>query len=233
MPDEPLQIFAAGSLRPAFDKLIGPAPAAVVFTYANARDLEQRIVAGAKADVFASASEEHPKLLHDAGLADDLLSFATNRLVVAVADASPAQDVSVLAAPGTRVVIEVAGIPCGDYTRTMLKNMNAIADAGFSDRAMANVVAQEQVVDAVAAKLIGGQADAGVLYATDVQAHLPQLRAIELPAAAEVPVTLVACVVTATSQHDRARAWVASLESPETEEIMRAAGFGPPPQPAS
>ena len=194
----PLQIFAAGSLRWAFDRLAHASPGAQ-FTYANARELAQRISAGEKADVFASASVEHPRELHQAGLVHAPRPFATNRLVVAVPQDSSAHDADVLGAPGTRVAIEVAGIPLGDYTRDMLGRMESSAGPGFEQRALANVTFEERLVDAVAARLLAGQADAAVLYATDVAARAPQLRAIEIPPAAAILATYVACV---TIRHD-------------------------------
>jgi molybdate transport system substrate-binding protein len=226
---EPLRIFAAGSLRPAFDRLAARSPQPLALTYANARDLAQRITAEEPADVFASASAEHPQALREAGRAGAPAAFATNRLVVAVAAASPADDAGVLAAGGTRVVIEVAGIPLGDYTRLMLLRMDGVAGAGFAERAMANVVAEEEVVDAVAARLLDGEADAGVLYATDVAARAPRLRAIELPAGARVAVTLVVCTTTSAADPARAAAWVQELFAPAAQAVLRDAGFGPPP----
>jgi molybdate transport system substrate-binding protein len=222
-----LRIFAAGSLRPAFDRLADAAPGSLRMTYANARDLAQWITAGEPADVFASASEEHPRRLHDVGLVDTPRAFATNRLVVAVAQASCADDTDVLAAAGTRLVIEVAGIPLGDYTRTLLARLEASAGAGFAERALANVVSEEQVVDAVAARLIAADADAGVLYATDVAARAPQLRAIEIPAAAAVAATYVACVTTSSADPERATAWVEGLTASPALDIMREVGFAP------
>jgi molybdate transport system substrate-binding protein len=214
--EESLRIFAAGSLRPAFDRLTG------AMTYANARDLAERIEAGEPADVFASASEEHPRRLHAAGLLEAPRAFATNRLVVAVPRASAARDLDVLAAAGTRLVIEVAGVPLGDYTRAMLARLGA----GFAERALANVVAEEQMVDAVAARLLDGGADAGVLYATDVAARTPALRAIELPPAATVAVTLVAGVTTAARDRLRATLWIDDLAAPAARAILRDASFG-------
>ncbi len=225
MEGEPgLRIFAAGSLRPAFAVLAGEA-ADVRVDYANARDLAGRIVAREPADVFASASPKDPLELHGVGLVEAPRAFASNRLVVAVRATSPAFGVDVLAAPGTRVVIEVAGIPLGDYTRALLARLG---DAAFSEHVLANVVAQEQTVDGVAARLVAGAADAGILYATDV-ASRPGLRSIELPPHASVEVTCAVCVVTASAVRTRATAWVERLTGPAGQEVLRRAGFGPPP----
>jgi molybdate transport system substrate-binding protein len=228
---EPLRIFAAGSLRPAFEQLTSASPGEpLTITYANALDLARRIAGGERADVFASASEEHPRLLHEAGLAHAPRAFATNRLVVAVPHASAARDVSVLAAPRTRLVVEVAGIPLGDYTRALLAHMDETAGAGFAQRALANVVFEEQLVDAVAARLLDGDADAAVLYATDVAPRAPRLRAIELPPGVQVAVTYVACATTSTPDSVRATAWIEALRTPPALTILRRAGFGPRPR---
>ena len=221
----PLQIFAAGSLRPAFDPLLAARDAVV--SYANARDLAERLSAGEPADVFASASADHPAMLHRAGLVDAPRAFAANHLVVAVPRSSRARTVDVIAARGTRLVIEVAGIPLGDYTRSLLALLDRDAGGGFCERALANIAFEEQLVDAVAARLIDGEADAAVLYSTDVAARARELRAIEPPAYARVSATYVACVTTSTAQRERAAALVEELSSPSADAVLRAAGFEP------
>jgi molybdate transport system substrate-binding protein len=226
----PLRVFAAGSLRPAFERLAEASPEALELRYANARELAQRIAAGEPADVFASASEEHPRMLHDVGLVERWRPFATNRLVVAVPRASGARDADVLAAPGTRVAIEITGIPLGDYTRELLGRMEQIARPGFAERALANVVVEEQLVDDVVARLLAGDADAAVLYATDVAARSTRLRAIEIPATAAVAVTYAACATRSTPDRERAVTWLDRLAAPATRAIFRGAGFGPAPR---
>jgi molybdate transport system substrate-binding protein len=225
-----LQVFAAGSLRPAFDVLAVRTPGGLALQYANARDLAQRIEAGERPDVFASASEEHPRALYDAGLVSEPRAFASNRLVVAVPTASSARDAAELARPGVRVVIEVEGIPLGDYTRELLALLDKHAGEGFADRVLINVVAQEQTVDIVADRLLTGEADAAVLYATDVAARPETLRAIEMPAGVGVTVTCFACVVSAAAAAPgRASAWLERLTAPSAVGVLRGAGFGPPP----
>jgi len=224
---EPLRILAAGSLRSPFERLAAGLPGELATSFANARVLAGRIEAGEPADVFASASPEHPNDLHRKRLAGAPRAFAVNRVVVAVRRDSPLDDAAALATPGMRLAIEVAGIPLGDYTRTMLGLMDDIAGPGFAARALANVVAEEVVVDAVVARLVDGDADLGVLYSTDVTARARQLRAIELPDGAVVRGTYVACVVAGTSQHARATAWVDALLEAPAQAILRTAGFMP------
>lgn len=223
----PLRVFAAGSLRPAFEALAAAAPGTLGVEYDNARNLADRIRAGEPVDVFASASAAHPRALHDAGLVAHPRPFAANRLVVAVTAAHGPADVTVLAEPGTRVVIEVQGIPLGDYTRDLLAGLDEVHADGFAARVLDNVVEQVQTVDVLAARLLAGEADAGVLYATDVAARPGALRAIEVPERAAVDATCVACVVTATARAADASAWVDSLSAAPVRAILRRAGFAP------
>jgi molybdate transport system substrate-binding protein len=213
-------------LRPAFEVLGGRG---LRIDYANARDLAERIVGGEEVDVFASASPDHPRRLREAGLVGEGLAFATNGLVVAVAEGSDASDYGVLGRRGTRVVIEVGGIPLGDYTRAMFGRVDELVEPGFEAAVMANVVRQAQTVFEVGDLLVGGEADAGVLYATDVAARPGQLRAIELPRAAAVGVTCVACAVAASTRPGEAAEWVGELVGPAVQAVLREAGFGPAP----
>jgi len=222
----PLVVFAAGMLRPAFDALAAARPEALRIDYANARDLADRIVGGEEADVFASASPDHPRQLRDRGLVGEPLEFACNRLVVAVPAGSPASDHRVLGVPGTRVVIEVGGIPLGDYTRELLGRLDELHGGGFAEAVLGNVVLEAQTVFQVADALLDGDADAGVLYATDVAAHPSGLRAIELPVAVEV--TCVACVVGSSTRAGQAADWVGGLVGEPTRAVLRQTGFGPP-----
>ena len=222
----PLRVFAAGSLRPAFERLAAVAPGTLDLEYANARDLAQRIAAGERTDVFASASPAHPRGLHEAGLVGPPLSFAANRLVVAVPAASPAQDVAVLAEPGVRVVVEVEGIPLGDYTRAMLSRLDEIVGEGFAARTFANVVDEMQTVDVVAERLLTGDADAAVLYATDVAARPGRLRAIEVPRAAAVD-SRAWPVSSGDSTARGGRCLVQALTYPPARGVLQRGGFVP------
>ncbi len=224
----PLRVFAAGSLRSAFDALAEHWPGLVEIRYANAGVLAEAILAGDPADVFASASPNEPDRLAGLGLAWPGLPFASNRLVVAVPAASDIGDVSVLAEDGTRIVIEIAGIPLGDYTRELLDGLGELYGCDFAQGVLDNVVAQRDSVDAVSAVVYDGKADAAILYATDVAASGGRLRAIEPPRAAAVPATYVLCALRAAEQPADAAVWIDLTLGPLGQRVLRAAGFAPP-----
>jgi molybdate transport system substrate-binding protein len=222
-----LKVLAAGSLRAPFDALAvewaRASEVAVEVSYDNARELARRIESGEPADVFASASPADPAALHAAGLVGEPRAFATNRLVVAVPADSDARDARILARPGVRVVIEVEGIPLGDYTRNLLARLDRCYGPGFRQSVLANVVGQEQTVTAVVERLARGEADGAVLYDTDVAAAAGRLRALPVPIA--IRGTYV--VATVRPEGEAAAAWLSMLEGPTGRSVLRAAGFGP------
>ncbi|PZS10535.1 MAG: molybdate ABC transporter substrate-binding protein [Solirubrobacterales bacterium] len=227
-----LHVLAAGSLRMPFEELAGDwrerTTVPLCISYDNARELARRIEAGERADVFASASPEHPAALHARGLVDEPHPFATNRLVVSVPFRSDAHDAGILAEPGCRVAIETEGIPLGDYTRTLLERLEQLRGQGFAAAVMANVVSQERTVAAVIARLDSGEADAAVLYNTDVIATDGRLRAIEVPPDAWVHGTYVIATVCAAAQPHAADAWLTLIHGQIGRVILGAAGFGVP-----
>lgn len=224
---DPLRVFAAGSLRAAFDALAERAGMAATLRYANARVLADAILGGAPADVFASASPDEPRRLAELGVAAPGRAFATNHLVAAVPAGSQLDDLDALGAPGTRVVLELPGIPLGDYTRELLARMEELRGDGLARRILRNVVAERDDVDAVTACVYAGEADATILYATDVVGSRGRLRAIEPSREAGVEATYVVSELLAAQRPAAARAWVALLLGPVGRAVLEAAGFGP------
>jgi molybdate transport system substrate-binding protein len=224
----PLRVFAASSLRSAFDALAEHWPGRVEIRYANAGVLAEAIVAGDEADVFASASPHEPRRLARLGLALTGHEFAANHLVLAVPAASDIRAIGALAEPGTRVVIEVAGAPLGDYTRELLDRLGEVCGQRFAQGVLDNVVMQRDSVDAVIAAVSTGAADAAILYATDVAASNESLLAIEPPPEAAVPATYVLCALRACARPVDAAVWIDLTLGPLGQRVLRAAGFARP-----
>ena len=179
----PVTVFAAASLTEAFTQIAedyeGPHDVDVRLSFGPSDGLATQIQEGAPADVFASAS---PKWM-DAVEADpgvtDRADFARNLLVVIVPAGNPAGLGSLddLGQPGIKLVLAAEGVPVGDYAREMLAN------AGIADEALANVVSNEDDVKGVVQKVALGEADAGIVYRTDVTATVEaDLEVIDVPA---------------------------------------------------
>lgn len=163
-PSGEVTVFAAASLRNAFDELAEAFTAAnpdvmvAPIVYDGSSTLVTQLQEGARADVLATADERNMQTLVDAGLATDPELFATNTLVVAVPADNPA-DVRTLADLADAVTVLCAPeVPCGAASATLL------TAAGVT----VTPASLEQNVTAVLQKVAAGEADAGLVYATDV-----------------------------------------------------------------
>jgi molybdate transport system substrate-binding protein len=213
-------VLAAASLAKVFPK-IDPA---AKYTFAGSGALATEVARGAPADVFAAASPKQPAALYAKGLVEKPVEFATDTLVLIVPQGNPAHIASVddIAKPGAKVVICNAAVPCGDYARTALANLDIAAAT------MKNVVSEATDVTQVLADVALGQADAGFAYITDADAAAGKVLAIGLPARAKPLIRdFIAVVKSGTSPHT-ADAFVQKVLSPAGQATLRAADFGRP-----
>ncbi|MGP4024969.1 molybdate ABC transporter substrate-binding protein [Actinomadura sp. 3N407] len=179
---ETLTVFAAASLTEAFTALgetfEGSHPGVRVrFNFGGSSTLAQQITQGAPADVFASASPATMAAVTGAGdAAGRPRVFTRNRLVIAVPQEDPGGVAAVgdLSRPGLKVVLCAVQVPCGAAAR------EALGAAGIE----LEPASQERDVKAVLTKVILGEADAGLVYRTDVEAAGEKIRGIEFPEAA-------------------------------------------------
>jgi molybdate transport system substrate-binding protein len=156
-----VQVYAAASLQRAFDEIASAFENAhpgvdVVTVYDGSSTLATQIGQGAPADVFASADEKNMQKIGD--LAADPRLFAANTLVIAVPEGNPGGVAGLADLARVTTVLCAAEVPCGAASTTLLEN------AGVS----VTPVSQEQNVTAVLAKVAAGDAQAGLVYATDV-----------------------------------------------------------------
>ncbi len=192
----PLAVFAAASLTEAFKEL-GAAFTAetgigVTFNFAGSQQLRAQLEQGAEGDVFASANEKEMAAAVASGLVVTGAPrvFAHNRLVAIFPKSNPAgiAGLADLAKPGVRLVVSDKAVPLGQYTLVMLDKMSGDSAFGadFKRRVLGNVVSYEQNVKAVVSKVRLGEADAGVVYATDVTpAASAEVAALAVPDAVQ------------------------------------------------
>ena len=136
----------------------------VRFSFGPSDGLATQIQDGAPADVFASASEQWMDAVQTKPGVSYRTDFAKNRLIMVVPASNPAhiRSVADLATPGVKLVLAAEGVPAGDYAREVLAN------AGIARWALANVVSNEVDVKGVLQKVASGDADAGIVYVTDL-----------------------------------------------------------------
>lgn len=219
-------VFAAASLQGTFTQLAREFEAKnpgtkVTLSFAGSSDLATQITQGAPADVFASADTKNMAKLADAGLLDGTATnFATNVLEIAVPPSNPASIASFddLAKPGVKVVVCASQVPCG-----------AAADA--VERAAGvtlSPVSEESSVTDVLGKVTSGEADAGLVYVTDVKGAGGKAKGIPFDEASEAVNTYPIATVRSSRNKDLAGAFIALVAGAEGRNTLSAAGFGTP-----
>jgi len=220
-----LTVLAAASLTDVFATITAEFEAAnpgvtVKTSFAASSALATQIREGAPADVFASADETTMTALFDENLlAGPPTVFARNGIAIAVAPGNPKgiTGLADLAEPG---VVYVAAGPRVPITRYATQ---AARQAGV---ALAPV-SEEGDVRAVLTKVSSGEADAGIVYTTDVAASKGGVTGIELTAVGIVA-SYPAATLAEAGRADLADAFVAHLTSPTAERMLADAGFSPP-----
>jgi molybdate transport system substrate-binding protein len=222
-----LTVSAAASLRAAFTRYASQfSQASVRYSFAGSDVLAAQIEQGIKPDVFASANTKLPKMLYAKGLVSKPVTFAANKLVVAVpASSTKVKSLSDLESPGVTVAIGSATVPIGSYTREVLAKLPAAAEK----KILANVRSEEPDVSGIVGKLTQGAVDAGFTYITDVKATEGALRAIELPASLRPVVAYGVAIVKGDQHPTQAQAFISGLLSGTGRNDLAAAGFLPPP----
>jgi molybdate transport system substrate-binding protein len=199
----------------------------VRLSFAGSDELAAQIRQGVRPDVFAAANTRLPAELAGEGRVERPRTFASNRLVVAVAPGSRLDRLEDLAREGVTVATGAASVPVGAYTREVLGRL----DAATERRILANVRTEEPDVKGVVGKVAQGAVDAGFVYLTDVAATDGRLRAVELPADLRPKVAYGAAVVRGADNPDDARRYLDGLAGGGCRRALRDAGFGPPPTP--
>ncbi len=220
-----LTVFAAASLTDAFEELAASFEAShpdvdVVLNLAGSSTLREQILAGAPADVFASADVTNMDALVAAGAVGPPSVFATNRLRIAVPAGNPGSVTGLddLADDGLLLGLCAPDVPCGALART------ALAEAGVD----ASPDTEEPDVRALLTKLAAGELDVGLVYATDVVAAGDDVEGIDLPAAIGTRTEYPVAVVEEANRPEDAAAFVAFLLDADAQAVMRDHGFGAP-----
>jgi molybdate transport system substrate-binding protein len=222
-----LVVSAAASLQAPFTKYGSQFPLATSrFSFAGSDMLAAQIEQGARPDVFASANTKLPDALYAKGLVAKPVTFAANKLVLAVPATSKLTSLAGVEKPGVTVVIGSATVPIGIYTRKVLAKLGAASSA----KVLANVRSDEPDVSGIIGKLTQGAADAGFTYATDVKATGGKLKAIALPASLQPVVAYGVAVVKGSGHQAQAEKFIAGLLNGTGQADLAQAGFLPPPR---
>jgi molybdate transport system substrate-binding protein len=219
-----IKVFAAASLTAAFNELGQQYTSAnggtkVTFNFAGSQALVTQIQQGAPADVFASADITNMDKVKDLVVTPQ--NFASNQLAIVVEKGNPkdVKGLEDLARPDLKVVLAAEEVPAGKYAKQVLDQ------AGVS----VTPVSQEDNVKAVVTKVSLGEADAGIVYVTDVTAGGNKVEGVDIPKDQNVTATYPIATVKASKAQDKAQAFMDLVLSAEGQQVLKQYGFLPPP----
>jgi molybdate transport system substrate-binding protein len=219
--ERPVDVFAAASLTAAFTALAhsfesSHSDVSLRFNFAGSSTLVQQIEEGASANIFASADSANMQKLVDAGDVDRPAVFARNKLAIAVQKGNPKRITGLadLARPDVILVLAAPGVPAGTYATQALQ------------KAHVNVApkSQEQDVKAVVSKVALGEADAGIVYMTDVTAASATIEAVSIPDAQNVVATYPIALVKGRD-NSTAQAFQRFVLSADGRRVLAGYGF--------
>lgn len=223
-------VFAAASLTDAFnaegEAFARRHPAArAKFNFLGSSALATQINEGAPADVFASADLPNMQRVAAAGNVDAASRiFASNRLQIVVGAGNPRaiKGLADLARPGVVAVLCAPQVPCGGYASQALRK------AGVK----VTPASQEQDVKGVVTKVALGEADAGIVYVTDVRAGGARVSGVDIPddqnVVAQYPIALVKSAGNPAANPIGGRAFIDFILSREGQDVLKSFGFAPP-----
>ena len=222
-PTGSITVFGASSLTGAFTQL-GAAfqkkyqGTTVTFNFAGSGMLATQIEQGAPADVFASADNKAMSQVSGANdLAGQPVSFAHNLLEIAVAKGNP-KKIKTLAdtvKPGVQLELCAPSEPCGMYALEAYQKAHVTVPT----------VPTGENAKAVVASVTLGQADASIVYVTDVLAAKGQIGGVEIPSSQNVLASYPIGTVKATKNSVTAKAFVSYVTSPAGQAILAKFGF--------
>jgi molybdate transport system substrate-binding protein len=218
-----LRVLAAASLSDVFSELGEQFEADhegvdVEFSFGSSTDLAEQAADGAPGDVLATADETSTTVAVDAGAADEPETFATNVLVIVTPPDNPAGIAALGDLDGATWVRCADDVPCGRVAVAVLE------DAGVD----AEPASLEEDVRATLDKVISGEADAGLVYASDAVAAGDDVTTIPIAGAEAQLTSYLIADLERSEDDDLAEEWIDLITGPEGQAALAAAGFGTP-----
>lgn len=236
---ETITVFAAASLTDAF-RAIGSQfesrhpGVKIIFNFAGSQQLAQQLVHGAPADVFASANPDQMQVVvanHRVNSGSVQL-FAHNRLVIIFPKDNPGgiKTLEDLTKPGLQLVLAAKEVPVGGYSQAFLKKASQVPYLGqeYENLVLKNVVSYEDNVRFVLAKVALGEADAGIVYTSDINGdNGKKVGQVDIPDDLNVIASYPISAVSDSSLPGLANAFVEFVLSKEGQTILSQYGFIP------
>lgn len=232
-------VFAAASLTEACTSLGNQFEQShhgtkVVFNFGGSQQLIQQLANGAEADLYLPASQKYIKLAVDQNLIDSqsVKIFCHNRLVVILPKENPGNihKLQDLAKQNLKIILAQKEVPAGQYALDFLDKCSRHAEFSktFEQNVLANVVSYEENVKAVVGKIKLGEADAGIVYRSDVSTDsLHYLQTIEIPDSMNVIASYPVGMVHGLHHEKLAGEFLQFLFSHDGQSVLAKFGFEP------
>ncbi|MFE9806427.1 molybdate ABC transporter substrate-binding protein [Streptomyces sp. NPDC005227] len=222
-PTGTVTVFAAASLKESFTSLGKEFEQAhpgtkVTFNFGGSDTLAASITGGAPADVFAAASPKTMAIVTDKkDAATAPATFVRNQLEIATLPGNPDKVASLkdLTKSGLKVVLCDKTVPCGAAAQKALD----------ASHLKLTPVSYEQDVKSALTKVELKEADAAVVYKTDVKAAGDKVEGVEFPESADAINDYPIALLKDAPNAEAAKAFIALVQSPEGQKVLTAAGF--------
>lgn len=214
-----LTVLAAASLTDAYEELASTFEeendADVTFSFGSSTDLAAQAADGAPGDILSTADRESMQVAEDAGVTDEVVELAGNVLVLVTPADNPAGIEGLDDLDGATWVRCADEVPCGRVALSVLEDNGVTAEPA----------SLEDDVRATLDKVASGEADAGLVYATDAVAAGDDVETVEIPGAEDRLTTYYAASLTQGADPELARAWLDLVTSADGQAVLDEAGF--------
>jgi molybdate transport system substrate-binding protein len=234
-----ITIYAASSLTDAFSEIGKRFEAEnpgtkIVFNFAGSQQLAQQLGQGAPADIFISADQDQMRMViaSERVKSENVKVLVGNKLAIVLAADNHAniRRLIDLARPGVKLIIADKEVPLGNYTLDFLKKASQDAAFGqeYKQNVLNNVISYEQSARVVYNKIMQGEADIGIIYASDVNEQ-NQEQALTLPIPDPLNVNVSYYIAPLNNNHNAelSAKFLSYALSMEVQDIMASYGFQP------
>lgn len=214
-------MLAAASLTESFTELADDFKknhpgVEIKMSFAGSQDIARQLEGGAPADVVAMADTTTPKTMPaEVTKGKTWADFATNELEIATPKGNPGHVTDLASLAKVNTVLCAKTVPCGRAADKALTKANVHA----------HVVSYEQNVKSTLAKVSSGDADAAVVYRTDVKSAGAKVTGVDIASGSNVRTTLP---IAAWSENEYAEQFVQLVTGAEGRKVLSDAGFGSP-----
>ena len=235
--NDELFVFAASSLTDVFTELADEfeeiSNLQVTLNFAGSSTLSAQLLQGAPADIFASANLEQMLTLVDEGLVLDntITVFAENELVLITPVDNPAEIASIKDLGNSNILLVVAAptVPIREYTDILLDNLVELYGNHFPESVDQNIVSEELNVRQIVTRVALGEADAGIVYRTDITEDIVQdVQIIPLPLGASPRAKYVIAPLIENENSENATYFIDFVLSDTGQSILQSWGFCSP-----